>query len=101
MAHCPRTCESGAGPGRALAHRAAQGARPARAIIFGLQSFGEGIDLPGSLCKHVVIDKLPFTPPSSPAEESLVEWLMGQRRDPFNNLSVPRVVSLCQRAPAG
>ncbi|RZL90936.1 MAG: hypothetical protein EOP82_14260 [Variovorax sp.] len=26
-----------------------------RSIIFGLQSFGEGIDLPGPLCEHVVI----------------------------------------------
>ena len=37
-----------------------------RSIIFGLQSFGEGINLPGQLCEHVVIDKLPFKPPSSP-----------------------------------
>jgi len=62
----------------------------ARSIIFGLQSFGEGIDLPGSLCEHVVIDKLPFTPPSSPVEEALAEWLSGQGRDPFAELSVPR-----------
>ena len=61
-----------------------------RSIIFGLQSFGEGIDLPGSLCEHVVIDKLAFTPPSSPVEEALAEWLSGQGPDPFHDLSVPR-----------
>ena len=60
-----------------------------RSIIFGLQSCGEGIDLPGQLCEHVVIDKLPFTPPSSPVEEALAEWLSGQGRDPFAELSVP------------
>lgn len=74
----------------------------ARSIIFGLQSFGEGIDLPGQLCEHVVIDKLPFTPPSSPVEEALAEWLDGQGRDPFNELSVPRAaMKLAQWAGRG
>ena len=61
-----------------------------RSIIFGLQSFGEGIDLPGRLCEHVLIDKLPFTPPNSPVEEALAEWLTTQGRDPFAEISVPR-----------
>ena len=61
-----------------------------RSILFGLQSFGEGIDLPGKLCEHVVIDKLPFTPPNSPVEEALAEWLSQQGRDPFSEISVPR-----------
>jgi ATP-dependent DNA helicase DinG len=73
-----------------------------RSIIFGLQSFGEGIDLPGRLCEHVVIDKLPFTPPSSPVEEALAEWLSAQGRDPFNELSVPRAsMKLAQWAGRG
>lgn len=59
-------------------------------IIFGLQSMGEGLDLPGDLCEHVLIDKLPFTPPTSPVEEALSEWLSTQRRDAFAELSVPR-----------
>ena len=73
-----------------------------RSIIFGLQSFGEGIDLPGQLCEHVVIDKLPFTPPNSPVEEALAEWLSAQGRDPFNELSVPRAgMKLAQWAGRG
>ncbi|WP_349282428.1 ATP-dependent DNA helicase DinG [Polaromonas hydrogenivorans] len=73
-----------------------------RSIIFGLQSFGEGIDLPGALCEHVVIDKLPFTPPSSPVEEALAEWLSSQGRDPFTELSVPRAgMKLAQWAGRG
>mgnify|MGYP007046705518 CR=1 FL=1 len=31
----------------------------------GLQSFGEGLDLPGELCETVFITKLPFAPPSA------------------------------------
>jgi ATP-dependent DNA helicase DinG len=73
-----------------------------RSIIFGLQSFGEGIDLPGQLCEHVVIDKLPFTPPNSPVEEALAEWLGAQGRDPFTELSVPRAgMKLAQWAGRG
>ena len=73
-----------------------------RSIIFGLQSFGEGIDLPGQLCEHVLIDKLPFTPPNSPVEEALAEWLGAQGRDPFNELSVPRAgMKLAQWAGRG
>jgi ATP-dependent DNA helicase DinG len=73
-----------------------------RSIIFGLQSFGEGIDLPGQLCEHVLIDKLPFTPPNSPVEEALAEWLSAQGRDPFVEISVPRAaMKLAQWAGRG
>jgi ATP-dependent DNA helicase DinG len=76
--------------------------RGERSIIFGLQSFGEGIDLPGPLCEHVLIDKLPFVPPNSPVEEALAEWLSAQGRDPFAEISVPRAaMKLAQWAGRG
>ncbi len=58
-------------------------------VIFGLQSFGEGLDLPGKLCETVFIAKLPFTPPSDPVEEARAEWLKTVGRDPFADLVVP------------
>lgn len=58
-------------------------------VIFGLQSFGEGLDLPGTLCETVFITKLPFSPPSVPVDEARAEWLKGAGRDPFNELVVP------------
>jgi ATP-dependent DNA helicase DinG len=58
-------------------------------IIFGLQSFGEGLDLPGKLCETVFIAKLPFAPPSEPVDEARAEWLRTVGRDPFNELVVP------------
>ena len=30
-------------------------------IIFGMDRFAEGVDLPGKLCSHVIITKLPFS----------------------------------------
>lgn len=58
-------------------------------VIFGLQSFGEGLDLAGALCETVFIAKLPFSPPSEPVEEARAEWLRRIGRDPFAELTVP------------
>jgi len=58
-------------------------------VIFGLQSFGEGLDLPGALCETVFIAKLPFSPPADPVEEARAEWLRSLGRDPFTELVVP------------
>jgi ATP-dependent DNA helicase DinG len=58
-------------------------------IIFGMQSFGEGLDLPGQLCETVFIAKLPFAPPDDPVGEARAEWLRGVGRDPFSELVVP------------
>ncbi len=37
-------------------------------IIFGLDSFAEGLDLPGVACVQVIIAKLPFAMPDNPFE---------------------------------
>lgn len=58
-------------------------------IIFGMQSFGEGLDLPGALCESLFITKLPFAPPDDSVGEARAEWLRGAGRDPFSELVVP------------
>jgi len=58
-------------------------------VIFGMQSFGEGLDLPGTLCETVFIAKLPFASPDDPVGESRAEWLRSVGRDPFSELVVP------------
>jgi ATP-dependent DNA helicase DinG len=67
-------------------HRVAEGLP---SIIFGMQSFGEGLDLPGKLCESVFIAKLPFAPPDDPVGEARAEWLRTIGRDPFVELVVP------------
>lgn len=52
-------------------------------IIFGLASFAEGIDLPGELCTHVIIAKLPFSVPDSPVEAAEREFLESQGKNHF------------------
>jgi ATP-dependent DNA helicase DinG len=58
-------------------------------VIFGLASFAEGVDLPGSYCDHVVIAKLPFAVPDDPVDAALSEWLESQGRNAFMEISVP------------
>jgi ATP-dependent DNA helicase DinG len=58
-------------------------------IIFGMQSFGEGLDLPGALCESLFITKLPFAPPDDPVDEARAEWLRNSGRDPFSEIVVP------------
>ncbi len=54
-----------------------------------MQSFGEGLDLPGRLCESLFITKLPFAPPDDPVGEARAEWLRTSGRDPFSELVVP------------
>ena len=70
-------------------------------IIFGLASFAEGIDLPGRYLDHVVIARIPFSVPTEPAAAALFEWLEGEGRNPFIEVSVPdaamRLIQACGR----
>jgi len=58
-------------------------------ILFGMQSLGEGLDLPGSLCESLFITKLPFASPDAPVDQARAEWLRSSGGDPFNALVVP------------
>ncbi len=58
-------------------------------ILFGVASLAEGVDLPGRLCEHVVIAKIPFPVPDSPVEKTTEEWLKSLGRNPFMEMMVP------------
>ncbi len=58
-------------------------------IIFGLQSFGEGLDLPGTLCAELFITKLPFAPPTDPVWEARAEYINARGGNSFDELVVP------------
>ncbi|MDT8998527.1 ATP-dependent DNA helicase [Paucibacter sp. APW11] len=54
-----------------------------RAVLVGSASFWEGIDVPGDDLQCVLIDKLPFPPPSDPLVEARVQHLESQGRNAF------------------
>ncbi|MDO5687317.1 MAG: ATP-dependent DNA helicase DinG [Neisseria sp.] len=58
-------------------------------IIFGLDSFAEGLDLPGEACVQVIIAKLPFAMPDNPVDKTLSEWIREKGGNPFMEISVP------------
>lgn len=60
-------------------------------IIFGLDRFAEGVDLPGNLCTHVIITKLPFPVFTRPIEQAKQEWIIKKGGEPFIALSLPAV----------
>ena len=70
-------------------------------ILFGLASFAEGVDLPGSYLTHVVITRLPFSVPDDPVGATLAEWIESQGGNPFMRISVPdasiKLVQACGR----
>lgn len=57
--------------------------------IFGLESYREGIDLPGDYCKHVVVTKLPFAVPTDPVEKSREELCEVRGSNYFFDIAVP------------
>jgi len=70
-------------------------------IIFGLDSFAEGVDLKGDNLTHVVIVKLRFSVPTSPIDKTLADYLQSQNRNPFMEISLPdaslRLIQACGR----
>jgi ATP-dependent DNA helicase DinG len=62
--------------------------------LFGLASFGEGLDLPGKLCETVVVTQLPFAVPTDPVGATYAEWLESRGRNPFIEVSVPDATRL-------
>jgi ATP-dependent DNA helicase DinG len=60
-------------------------------IIFGMDRFAEGVDLPGNLCSHVIITKLPFPVFTRPIEQAKQEWILRSGGQPFIALSLPAV----------
>lgn len=70
-------------------------------IIFGTQSFSEGLDLPGNYLNNLIITKLPFSVPTSPVEQAQAEYITAKGGNPFMTLSVPdtskKLVQACGR----
>ncbi len=70
-------------------------------VIFGLDSFAEGVDLKGDNLNHVMIAKLRFSVPTSPIEKTTQSYLESLNRNPFMEISLPdaslRLIQACGR----
>lgn len=61
-----------------------------RSILFGTDSFWEGVDVAGEALRLVVIVKLPFKVPSDPLIEARSEHLNEKGKSPFYHLLLPQ-----------
>lgn len=61
-------------------------------VIFGLDSFWEGVDVKGDSLKCLIITKLPFEVPTEPMVMARTELIRKAGGNPFTEYSLPRAV---------
>jgi ATP-dependent DNA helicase DinG len=71
-----------------------------QAMLLGLRSFWEGVDIPGAALSLVIIDKLPFAPPDDPVMAARSRALARATGDPlagFVRLALPEATLLVKQ----
>jgi ATP-dependent DNA helicase DinG len=62
------------------------------AVLFGTDSFWEGVDVKGRDLEMVVITRLPFRVPTEPIHQARAEHIAARGGDPFMEYTVPQAV---------
>ncbi|MEX1231223.1 MAG: helicase C-terminal domain-containing protein [Planctomycetaceae bacterium] len=63
-----------------------------RAVLFGVDSFWQGVDVPGDALQNVIIAKLPFSVPDHPLLEARLEAIRRRNGNPFYEYQIPEAV---------
>jgi ATP-dependent DNA helicase DinG len=66
--------------------------RDVRSVLFGLDSFWMGIDVPGEALEHVIITRLPFAVPNHPLIEAKMEQIETRGGNSFTEYTLPEAV---------
>ena len=62
------------------------------AVLFGVDSFWQGVDVQGEALSNVIITKLPFTPPDRPVIEARCEAIAERGGQPFMDYTLPQAI---------
>lgn len=63
-----------------------------RPVLFGTDSFWEGVDVPGNHLRNVIIARLPFAVPTHPLQEARCQAIREKGGEPFQQYSLPQAI---------